>query len=350
MNTPPTSPKNAPFANFITAYTTNVGSLNEQHITFETRNGNWLAGELNAPITGTFPLANNCAAICATTGITGSDHICAGTPQQYSVPYYTNVTYHWTAPTGTEILSGQDTHSIQLSYTNSGISSGSLVCHAAVTNCGDVTLTKPIDMGFLYGLPQIYINGTPYTGASNFTLQRFSQFNLTVDPVAGATGYYWSIGNNATLDSGQGTNSVWITTTGSNGSSLSFSVQPVNICGNGGGTAINGTIGGNDDGGILDFVYYPNPAGNELTVQYQQPTAQSKQSTLSAKSSIVASVTKKDFNIKLLNSQGKVLRQAVNTTADNSVLVDTHNIPNGTYYLHIFDGDKVIKKQIIIQH
>ncbi|WP_449438296.1 T9SS type A sorting domain-containing protein [Pedobacter steynii] len=30
--------------------------------------------------------------------------------------------------------------------------------------------------------------------------------------------------------------------------------------------------------------------------------------------------------------------------------INTSDIPNGTYFLHIFQGKEIIKKQIIIRH
>lgn len=44
---PPTAPKNIPFDNFITAYTEG-SAQNERHISFNLRNGDWLATELDS--------------------------------------------------------------------------------------------------------------------------------------------------------------------------------------------------------------------------------------------------------------------------------------------------------------
>ncbi|MEO8794289.1 MAG: T9SS type A sorting domain-containing protein [Daejeonella sp.] len=35
---------------------------------------------------------------------------------------------------------------------------------------------------------------------------------------------------------------------------------------------------------------------------------------------------------------------------NNKVTLEIANIPNGNYFLHITEGKKTIKKQIIIQH
>jgi hypothetical protein len=79
--TPPSSPRQTPFDNFITAFNTNLNlNANQQHISFEVRNANWLADELK----NNFPIAG-CTYLCNVSEIVGSPVICSGT-RTYSFP------------------------------------------------------------------------------------------------------------------------------------------------------------------------------------------------------------------------------------------------------------------------
>ena len=81
------------------------------------------------------------------------------------------------------------------------------------------------------------------------------------------------------------------------------------------------------------YSYYPNPADGELIISYD-----------------TGKKTKKDFEVKLLDSKGRVLSQGKNNSDDNKIHIDTRNIVEGTYFLHISEGKNLIKKQIIIKH
>ena len=66
--TPPVAPKNSPFSNFSTDFEkSNPNASNKTHISFNSRNGEWLAKELNIA-----PITTNCSYMCASTQITGT--------------------------------------------------------------------------------------------------------------------------------------------------------------------------------------------------------------------------------------------------------------------------------------
>lgn len=75
---PPAAPKNSPFANFIAARNNSNEAKNEDHVTFTTRNGNWLADELNADATHT-PSVVDCHYICLNDTIAGPSLVCNNT-------------------------------------------------------------------------------------------------------------------------------------------------------------------------------------------------------------------------------------------------------------------------------
>lgn len=73
---PPASPKDIPFHNFTTSIPNNH-TLNEIHISFNTRNGNWLAKELIAdPTNPEYPPVADCTFLCSNFGISGNDPLC----------------------------------------------------------------------------------------------------------------------------------------------------------------------------------------------------------------------------------------------------------------------------------
>ena len=75
---PPAAPKNIPFVNFATSY--NDSYINEVHISFNTRNGNWLADELEND-----PKFFDCSLFCdIDPSIEGNSTICDTNTYQLS--------------------------------------------------------------------------------------------------------------------------------------------------------------------------------------------------------------------------------------------------------------------------
>ena len=87
------------------------------------------------------------------------------------------------------------------------------------------------------------------------------------------------------------------------------------------------------------FASWPNPANTELKVayQYNQGIDRSKEGI-------------KNYEAKLLNNRGQMVRNAKNGSLSNEIVFDVRALPNDVYYLHILDGKKTIKKQVIIRH
>ena len=130
--TPPIAPKNSPFANFSTDFEKfNPNASNKTHISFNSRNGEWLAKELNIA-----PITTNCSYMCASTQITGADLIC--TSATYTAP--SGGTFNnWTITQGSSLvtLTGNGTPNVTLSLT---MGDGG-------AKCGNITLTKTIWVG-----------------------------------------------------------------------------------------------------------------------------------------------------------------------------------------------------------
>jgi hypothetical protein len=92
------------------------------------------------------------------------------------------------------------------------------------------------------------------------------------------------------------------------------------------------------------YSYSPNPASDELTISYDNGLKDKSDDNLKKPK------VKKDFEVKLIDSRGKIWGAARNTSIENKVKLNTTDIPDGTYYLHILDGKESIRKQIIIKH
>ena len=89
-------------------------------------------------------------------------------------------------------------------------------------------------------------------------------------------------------------------------------------------------------GGLM--VIYPNPADNQLTVDFNGQQSQSLNKTSSAESK----------SVKLFNKNGVVLRSV--STKENQITFDISKIAKGTYYLQVVKSNGIETKQVIIQH
>ncbi len=142
----------------------------------------------------------------------------------YSVAAVTNAdSYLWEVPVGGVIVSGQGTTSVQVKFTPA-FTSGSMKV-TAMAACGNraartLSLTK-----LLPSSPVAILGPTSacaYIGTN-------VQATYSIAPVANATSYLWTVPNNVTLVSGQGTTSIVVTFSGSYTTST-FKVRSVNNC------------------------------------------------------------------------------------------------------------------------
>ena len=142
--TPPVAPKNSPFSNFSTDFEkSNPNASNKTHISFNSRNGEWLAKELNIA-----PITTNCSYMCASTQITGTDLIC--TSAIYTAP--SGGTFNnWTITQGSSLvtLTGNGTPNVTLTALPdaSGAVTLSLTMGDNGAKCGNITISKTIWVG-----------------------------------------------------------------------------------------------------------------------------------------------------------------------------------------------------------
>ncbi|MFY0484107.1 hypothetical protein ACI6PS_16030, partial [Flavobacterium sp. PLA-1-15] len=142
---PPTGTKTIPFANFSTSSSQN-NSLNAPHISFNRRNGDWLATELDAN-------ANNnqifdCSYICSTREPNWADFIC--TSQMFSSPVIRqDATYSWSISEGGNLVTatGASTQNFTLTDKNTGTGWLRINLSVDTPTCGLKQYTKRIWVG-----------------------------------------------------------------------------------------------------------------------------------------------------------------------------------------------------------
>ncbi|MBK8555039.1 MAG: proprotein convertase P-domain-containing protein [Lewinellaceae bacterium] len=151
--------------------------------------------------------------------ITGNTMPCVDSTLSFSVPPLSgNFTYTWTVPPGVQIISGQG--STNLSVTWDSLISGN-VCVTSTNSCGTSNPTclmiNPLQAP---GLAQISGDTLVCTGTA---------LPYQTLPVVGADGYNWTISGPGTLLAGQGTDSIQIQWNSAGMGQVC--VQPYNVCG-----------------------------------------------------------------------------------------------------------------------
>jgi Zn-dependent metalloprotease/subtilisin-like proprotein convertase family protein len=166
----------------------------------------------------------------ATPGVISGSNIeaCANTTRTFSISPVTNATnYTWTAPTNATVISGQGTTSATISF-GTTFTSGTLSVKAS--NCIGVSSNKSMT---IYSKPS---TPSSITGTLNGVCGGTST-NYTCPLVNGATSYNWTVPAGWVINSGQGTNSINLTTPAVY-TSGSVSVAASSAC----GTSTNRTV------------------------------------------------------------------------------------------------------------
>ncbi len=160
--------------------------------------------------------------------ITGSNTPCQGSNQTYSISAVAGAdAYNWAVPSGWTITSGQGTTSINV--TTDGTAGNVCVnaeniCGSGSSNCLFVTpTTVPPQPGVISG---------------NVSACESSMEVYSASAVSGATSYTWTVPSGWTINSGQGTISITVTTSASGGD---ICVTADNVCGNSSTRCLNVT-------------------------------------------------------------------------------------------------------------
>ncbi len=159
--------------------------------------------------------------------ITGTSTVCQGaTGVVYTVPAINGATgYTWNLPVGATITAGSNTNSITVSYSASAVSGDVNVL--GKSSCGNGTVSAN---------HAITVNSLPLaagiiTGSAT-VCQGSSSVVYSVATITGAAGYTWTLPVGATITSGNNTNTITVSYSGS-AVSGNVTVLGSNTCGNG---------------------------------------------------------------------------------------------------------------------
>jgi hypothetical protein len=240
----------------------------------------------------------------------GTDRVCPGDARTYTVATVTGITYNWTVPAGASISSGQGTHSINVTYTASFTSSGTITvspsnsCGAGPSSSRAVNRKTPAKPGVITG-PASACHGTIKT--------------YSINSVNSATSYSWTVPAGASIQGVQNDtliNLLW----GSNGGSVT--VKSVNACGISAARSLSVSIPcrepGINDSGEMIAEAYPNPTDGKITVR-------------------VSSGKEAPYTITLTDITGRILvsENYSSIAGENSNTFDLSGYNKGIYFIRV---------------
>lgn len=335
-STPPV--KGTPFTNFTTSFPNNA-NVNEPHISFNTRNGNWLAKELDVDATNNEIF--NCSFKCADTQISGASLIC--TPSTYTVAGGTATSFYWTVSQGSSLVTYTGANTSSIILTPIANASGEVILSLTMGNqqCGNVTLTKSIQIG----KPDFKITGlylTQQPGIIRVKMESNNSISLASQGISSTT---W----NAVTSTGSTVNcgtSLFTGTVSVNYQTIT--VTATNPCGTSVVTADvidlqNGSVGrntyksqnDNDTKSGIKVIYktYPNPSSGILNIELKDTS--------------LVPATDGAITASLFNMMGEIKGSV--QIINNSASISTVGLPKGIYILKINSVGNFESHQIAVQ-
>lgn len=303
------------------------------HISYTQASANWILQWQDADF--------DCAEVCVDNlSISGTSDLCT-TPATYTIPSLpAGTTISWSISPANIVTSAVNGNSITLTPIHGGYAT---LTASLTTACGNLTYSK----GIFINIPETEEVGFTTYGNSSSPLLVYLTYGGVEAPSTAPEAYF----ETETLDGTQISENSW--------------PSPYTYC-IGSQVYVHNfnhdvpiRIRYHNECGITDWKYttipynpyyyysvFPNPTQSTLTVSNK---GLEKEDT--KKHSAIAKVERKPkaYEISLYDDQMKIWHQQKSTKGDD-ISFDTHNIPNGTYYLHIQEGKTIIKKQIIIEH
>lgn len=260
----------------------------------------------------------------ASTKINGDVSVlCTGT-RNYSTQNISGATYTWTVNGSLQILSGQGTNQIQVQRNGSASGLG-IVTVQISTSCSSSSATSQIQ--FVVGPAQVSsvsLYSTSCIGGSEFEalysiIGTGSGYTINIPP---SYEYYIVSIDGSYLYASVSSANVFIPieitpyTNGCGQSSTYYWGLYTSACGYGG----------------YSYSISPNPTSDELTIEVDNSKKSDNNKT--------------QFEVKLINSSGKVVKEM---SGLDRLTLDVSKIQKGNYFIHIVDGKGTLKKQIVIQ-
>jgi len=218
---PPIGNRAIPFVNFTTSSNQN-NNLNAEHISFNKRNGDWLAEELDGD---TNIDLFDCSAFCSNSELTGEDYLCS--TGNYSITEDATYT-SWTIEDPNNLVSyttnGNEITLNQLDDSNIGYIT--LTAFYGNGKCGSNTISKKVWVG----KPNVTSFGI-IGGFDNVAIGSNNFFSAPIVYNGGNEEYFWRVSPNTTCSNGVGprfneSNLSTYTASNTNYASINWGVCP----------------------------------------------------------------------------------------------------------------------------
>ncbi|WP_148233540.1 T9SS type A sorting domain-containing protein [Pseudopedobacter saltans] len=337
------NPTNPSRAETFIAQDASVSIYNESHTRFTARNAEWLFKEMENVAGNTLNCSSTCFPNTNNALITGPTQLCS--TATYQIPNLpTGSTVTWTA-SGLEIVSSNNKQ-ITVKPEGNGLA---VITASIATKCGNIEVsTDPIFVGQpnTAGITEVYNDGM---GSGSWTLcsnapgydNYYNTFSYEIYAIDSEQVPPFTLHYLLRNDDG----SIYYQNQLSASSTSGMAFLPNNIpigfynlevwlsggpC-NQAGERNESWIEVKNCGYSPQFAIYPNPTNSSLNIELD-------------------SRKEMDKEISLYNDKGTKVRTNTMRKGETKTALDTRDLPNGTYFLHIKEGKETIKRQIIIQH
>ena len=232
--------------------------------------------------------------------------------------------YFWTVPSDAVIVSGQGTAAISINW---GVLSGDVTV-AAENACGQSgtsvktlqTDSIPLNAGAVTGKDTVCVNHSGYA--------------YSIDPIANATSYVWSLPAGATIATGQGTNSITVDFT-QDAESGNIGVYGVNDCGLGISSTLPVIVSecaGVAENALLSKVtLFPNPVEGKLNLR------------------IAGQEEMLDLEVRDVTGQLVVSDRLTGLQNNDTRQVDVTTLRNGIYFIRLSNGNRMFTGKFVVQ-
>jgi len=259
-----------------------------------------------------------------------ANNVCNGNNIPYTVTNVAGITYNWSFSTGSaSVQNGQGTNSIAAAFTPNYLT-GTLSVTAS-NACG-ISAARTLTVAATPAQP------SPLTGTlTPCSGQVGVPYSTT--PVAGAVNYTWNVPSGGRINDGTTTSTTATMITTATAVTVNFAatagyvrVKANNACGSGVyrsvTVAFSCRLSADETSETFDAVIFPNPANEEIHVQYE-------------------SVTESNQQIRVTDLSGKtqMLIKGTSVEGTNEIDIDIRQLSPGIYFLELINGtDRSISK------
>ena len=264
-------------------------------------------------------LSTNAFAQCTSCSLNGPSSIQRGSTATFSTGSLSGTSYFWSVTGGLQLMSGNTGTSVTVKA-NSGTTGK--VCVARYGNakvpcsyCKTITITDPNNCT----LSSVTVQRISGSCNSNTLTYRATPNGTNLTGVS----YDWTaLGDNVSIVSGQGTNTVTISASGFN--EFVGARATVTACGGTSKSGVSAEFCGNPCGQFICKINaFPNPSQESFTVHINKG-----QKALNARIA-------QDITIQLLNKHGEVVKEVKSSKSE--VTIDTEGLSNGLYFVRAID-------------